>query len=99
MKLLRAVEVVLRVEDGEHPLVEVSEEPPEGVLQVDLAVVVVGLEVLEEVDEDVRVALVDDAVRLLKELVKLKLRFDQEIHEVFWKGNIKIGCKKNNISF
>ena len=52
-KILRRVKVVLSVEDGEHPLVEVGEEPPEGVLQVDLAVVVVGLEVLEEVDEDV----------------------------------------------
>ena len=74
---------MLGVEDGEHPLVEVGEEPSEGVLQVDFAVVVVGLQVLEEVDEDVRVPLVDDAIRFLKEFVEFQLGLDQKIHEVF----------------
>jgi len=74
---------VLGVEDGKHSLVEMGEKTSEGVLQVDFAVVVVGLQVLEEVDEDVRVPLVDDAVRFLKEFVEFQLRLDQKIHEVF----------------
>ena len=70
-KALRVIKGVLCIEDGKHSLVEVSEEASQGVLQVDLAIVVVGLQVLEEVDEDVGVPLVDDAVSLLKQLVKL----------------------------
>ena len=78
----RVVEGVLRVEHGEHALVELAEEALQRVLQVDLARVVVLLQVLEEVDEDVRVALVDDAVRLLEQLVELHLRRGQQVREV-----------------
>ena len=70
-KPLRVIKGVLCIEDGKHSLVEVSEEASQGVLQVDLAIVVVGLQVLEEVDEHVGVPFVDDAVSLLKQLVKL----------------------------
>jgi hypothetical protein len=51
-------------------LVEVGEEASEGILQVDLAIVIVGLQVLEEVNEHVRVSFIDDAISLLKELMK-----------------------------
>ena len=67
---LRVVEAVLSIEDGEHSLVESAEELSERILQVDLAVVVVVLEVSKEVYEDVRVSLVDDPVRLVEELVE-----------------------------
>ena len=67
----RVVKVVLCVEDGEHPLVQMSEEASKRVFQVDLSLVVIRLEVSEEVDEDVRISFVDDAVSLLEELVEL----------------------------
>ena len=70
---LRIVEAVLCIEDGEHSLVESAEKLSQCILQVDLAVVVVVLEVSKEVYEDVRVPLVDDSVRLVEELVKFKL--------------------------
>ena len=54
----------------------------QGLLEVDVALLVVVLQVLEEVDEDVRVALVDDAVRLREEVVELQLRTGKELEEV-----------------
>lgn len=44
----RVVEAVLRVEDDEHPLVELAEELPERVLEVNLATVIVLLKILEQ---------------------------------------------------
>ena len=76
---------MLRVEDGEHSLIEAGEKFSQRIFKVDFPVVVVGLQVFEEVDEDVGVAFVDDAVRLLEELVELQLRFHQQVHEGFWK--------------
>ena len=61
---------MLCIEDREHSLVESAEKLFQRILQVDLAVVVVVLEVSKEVYEDVRVPLVDDSVRLVEELVK-----------------------------
>ena len=43
--------------------------------------VVILLQILEEVDEDVRVPLVDDAVRPREQLVELQLRVGQEVDE------------------
>ena len=86
----RVVEAVLRVEDDEHALVELLEELIERVLQVHLPVVVVLLEVVKEVDEDVGVAFVDDAVGLLEQLVKLELRLGQQVCEKFWKRDRKL---------
>ena len=86
---LRIVEAVLGVEHDEHPLIELTKKLLQGVLEVDVAAVVVILEVFEEVDEDVRVALVNDPVGLLEELVKLQLGVGQQIGEEF--------CKKRDL--
>lgn len=75
---------MLRVEDGEHPLVELGEELLERLLQVHLALLVILLQVLEEVDEDVGVPLVDDPVSLLEQLVELQLGGREQIREEFW---------------
>lgn len=70
MANLRIVEAVLRIEDGKHSLVESAEKFSQRILQVDLAVIIIVLEVTKEVYEDIRVSLIDDAVSLVEELVK-----------------------------
>ena len=75
---------MLRVEDGEHPLVELGEELLERLLQVHLALLVILLQVLEEVDENVGVPLVDDPVSFLEQLVELQLGGREQIREEFW---------------
>ena len=87
----RVVEAPISVEDDEHPLVELRKELLQGLLEVDVALLVVVLQVLEEVDEDVRVALVDDAVRLREEVVELQLRRGQQVDEMFRRQ------KRNNL--
>ncbi len=71
---LRVVEILVRVEDDKHALVQLTEKLAQGVFQVELAAIVVHLQILEEVDEHVRVALVNDAIGLLEQLVELQLR-------------------------
>ena len=77
------IEGVLRVEHREHPLVELGEELPQRLLEVDAALVVVGLQVLEEVREHVRVALVKDPVGLFEHEVEVTLRVLQQRREKF----------------
>lgn len=75
------VESILRIQHGEHPLVELGEELPEGLLEVDPALLVVGLQILEEVGEHVRVALVENAVGLLEHQVEVVLRVLKQVRE------------------
>ena len=91
---LRVVKVVLCVEDDEHSLVQLGEELPERLLEVDLAAVVVVLQILEEVDEDVGVALVYDPVGLLEEPVELHLRGCQQVREILCKKEEETGNRK-----
>ena len=79
------VEGVLWVEYGEHALVEMAEELSQRLLQVHVPVLVVGLQVLEEVRENVRVPLVEDAVGLLEHEVKVPLGVGQQLREKFCK--------------
>jgi hypothetical protein len=72
-KYLRRVEIVLGIKDCEHPLVQATKEVFQRLLEVDLTMVIVRLEVFKKVDENVRVPLVDDAIRLLEESMKLEL--------------------------
>jgi hypothetical protein len=65
-----------------------AEEFPQRLLQIHVAVLVVGLQVLEEVGEDVRVPLIEDSVGLLEHEVKLPLGVGQQLGEKFCK---KIG--------
>ena len=73
------VERVLGVEKDEHPLEERREEPVEHVEQVEVAAAVVRPKVAEELREDLRVLLVDDAVRLNEHLVKVARRFLDQV--------------------
>ena len=95
-KILREIEAMLSVVYGKHPLIELTEELLKRVLQIPLTAVVVVLQGFEEVDEDVRVSLVDDAVSLLEKFVELGLWFRQQIREKIWKNHKKTSvCCKN----
>ena len=85
------IKCVLGVEDGEHPLVEMGEELPQGFLQVDVPALVVRLQFFEEVGEDVAVPLIEDPVRLLEHEVEVALGMSKQLCEEF--------CKRSNISF
>ena len=50
---LLAVKGVLGVENGEHSLVKLGEEFPQSFLKINVAQLIVGLEVFEEVSEDI----------------------------------------------
>ena len=70
---LPGIELVLGVENREHPLVEGGEEMVEGRFQVEVSLLVVVFQVLEEVGEDVGVLDVDDAVGLPEKTVEVQL--------------------------
>ena len=78
---LLSVKAVLGVEDCKHALIKLREEFPQCLLEVDVPVVVVGLQILEEVGEHVRVPLVQNAVRLLEHEVKIPLGPSQQLRE------------------
>ena len=78
---LLSVKAVLGVEDCKHALIKLREEFPQRLLEVDVPVVVVGLQILEEVGEHVRVPLVQNAVRLLEHEVKIPLGPSQQLRE------------------
>ncbi len=80
---LPLVEGVLGVEDREHPLVEMAEEFPQGLFEIHVAVLVIGLQVLEEIRENVRVAFVEDPVGLLEHKVEVSLRVGEQLSEEF----------------
>ena len=44
--------------------------------------VIVVLQVLEEIDEHVRVSFIDDSISFLKELMKFELGLDQQLGKV-----------------
>lgn len=77
---------MLRVENGEHALVQLAEELVQSLFEIDLSQIVVVLQVAKEVDENIGVALIDDAVGLLEELVELLLRRGQQVDEEFCKS-------------
>ena len=78
---LLSVKAVLGVEHCKHALVKLREEFPQRLLEVDVPVVVVGLQILEEVGEHVRVPLVQNAVSLLEHEVKIPLGPSQQLCE------------------
>ena len=80
------IKCVLRVQDGEHSLVEVGEELPQRLLEVDVPALVVRLQVLEEVREHVAVPFIEDPIRLLKHKVEISLGMSKQVCEELWKG-------------
>ena len=84
------IEGVLRVQDGEHSLVEMWEELPQGLLKVNVPALVVRLQVLEEVREDVAVPLIEDPVRLLEHKVEVSFGMGKQVCEEFWKGRTDV---------
>ena len=78
---LLSVKAVLGVEHCKHALIKLGEELPQRLLKVDVPVVVVGLQILEEVGEHVRVSLVQNAVSLLEHEVKIPLGASQQLRE------------------
>ena len=81
--VLPLVEGVLGVEDREHALVEMAEEFPQCLFEIHVAVLVIGLQVLEEIRENVRVAFVEDPVGLLEHEVEVPLRVGEQLSEEF----------------
>lgn len=73
------VERVVRVQKSEHLLHESGKETVEGVREVQGLALVVELQVLEQLGEDVRVLLVEDAVRLQEHLVQIAARLVDQL--------------------
>ena len=80
------IKCVLGVEDGEHSLIEMGEELPQRLLEVDVPALVVCLQVFEEVREDITVPLIEDPVGLLEHEVEVSLGMSKQVCEEFWKG-------------
>ena len=78
---LLAIKAVLRIENTEHSLIQLREEFLQGVLQIHISILVVGLEVFEEVGKHVRISLVENSVGLLEHKVEIPLGMSQELGE------------------
>ena len=71
----------MRIENTEHSLIQLREEFLQGVLQIHISILVIGLEVLEEVGKDVGISLVENSVGLLEHKVEIPLGMSQELGE------------------
>ena len=71
----------MRIENTEHPLIQLREELLQGNLQVNVPILVVSLQVFEEVGKHVGISLVENSIGLLEHKVEIPLGMSQELGE------------------
>ena len=72
---------MLGVKHCKHSLIKLSKELLQGNLQINVAMLVIVLQVLEKVGENVRVSLVKDPVSFLEHKVEISLGAGQQLGE------------------